>query len=842
MTKVRQWFESGACFIAGTLVHTKEGLVAIEKLKVGDLVLSRPENPEHGTELAYKRVVKTFVHEDKEIHRVRAWDNPNPCSGNVKAKFMDMYSTLDHPFWVDDYGWTAASKIPGMYGSAKLQMFDGSDSWGDHCNVYQTGQNDVVWAASSGWEGSGGLWNIAVSQCLNPNVYFGESQPDLTWPWDEEYEVDGEGYIYKTTVYNIEVEDYHTYFVGEWGVWVHNANCDITLFKTTPPNAPQRPDPKLLGDLQHFAFEKDLIKFIRDNPNVRGFAIVPVPGAGGKVGLLTTELKPALVFEDGVKGRIDISGMRQEFAVIFENSNKAPQARNYIRVEGQELSPTGTHIFIDRKRELIRLDEPGGVKSNLDILWRVTQALEQNKDYRWAFEFGAKMNGGERIKFLEAKAWIDKIKSNAPDCPNFVDDAGKILADSADRLDRIRKMLNGYTDEAGNAVGPKIEYRNEGALTTFPQNVITEGTGTGLTSLTQAQVNALLPQARQYWLDAGASASILNKATFQIDDLPVGFAGQTQGTQITLDATGAGWGWFADATPGEQSEFQPTAFATEFTAPEGSEAASKLDLLTVMIHELGHVLGMPSTVTADDVMSQYLAPGQRRLPDAVDIAALQAEGAPFYMGSITGTRVIPAPASTTPANNVGTPAQATSIPLNPQFNANVNDWSIQGVGQSHADGSITLSETSTSQTSLMQAFTLGSEDRFLSFTVDHLNLGSSTTNAALDLRALSADPQAPRNVLYSFDLLGFGMTDSSVTLRNIHISSAPQAVDDTLTVLEDTPTTFTPLTTASEVDGDALSTITSEVTVNTINLIAACAYSTSARLTFCMQNGTTHLL
>jgi hypothetical protein len=27
-------------------------------------------------------------------------------------------------------------------------------------------------------------------------------------------------------VYNIEVEDYHTYFVGELGVWVHNANCD----------------------------------------------------------------------------------------------------------------------------------------------------------------------------------------------------------------------------------------------------------------------------------------------------------------------------------------------------------------------------------------------------------------------------------------------------------------------------------------------------------------------------------------------------------------------------------------------------------------------------------------
>lgn len=28
-----------------------------------------------------------------------------------------------------------------------------------------------------------------------------------------------------TTVYNFQVEDYHTYFVGENKVWVHNADC-----------------------------------------------------------------------------------------------------------------------------------------------------------------------------------------------------------------------------------------------------------------------------------------------------------------------------------------------------------------------------------------------------------------------------------------------------------------------------------------------------------------------------------------------------------------------------------------------------------------------------------------
>lgn len=28
---------------------------------------------------------------------------------------------------------------------------------------------------------------------------------------------------YHTAVYNLTIEDYHTYFVGEWGLWVHNA-------------------------------------------------------------------------------------------------------------------------------------------------------------------------------------------------------------------------------------------------------------------------------------------------------------------------------------------------------------------------------------------------------------------------------------------------------------------------------------------------------------------------------------------------------------------------------------------------------------------------------------------
>ncbi|GHU29908.1 hypothetical protein AGMMS50256_15740 [Betaproteobacteria bacterium] len=42
--------------------------------------------------------------------------------------------------------------------------------------------------------------------------------------------------FFKLPVYNLEVEDFHTYYDGKHGVWLHNANCDITLFNENSPH------------------------------------------------------------------------------------------------------------------------------------------------------------------------------------------------------------------------------------------------------------------------------------------------------------------------------------------------------------------------------------------------------------------------------------------------------------------------------------------------------------------------------------------------------------------------------------------------------------------------------
>ena len=70
---------SMGCFMKGTLVKRPEGWTPIDELKVGDLVMSRPENGIG--EAVPKRVVNTFRHEDKEVVMLRFSCFPNRNGG-----------------------------------------------------------------------------------------------------------------------------------------------------------------------------------------------------------------------------------------------------------------------------------------------------------------------------------------------------------------------------------------------------------------------------------------------------------------------------------------------------------------------------------------------------------------------------------------------------------------------------------------------------------------------------------------------------------------------------------------------------------------------------------------
>ncbi|MDH5640473.1 MAG: M10 family metallopeptidase domain-containing protein, partial [Nitrospira sp.] len=114
---------------------------------------------------------------------------------------------------------------------------------------------------------------------------------------------------------------------------------------------------------------------------------------------------------------------------------------------------------------------------------------------------------------------------------------------------------------------------------------------------------------------------LLSRATINIADLADGYLALTLGTTITLDTDAAGYGWFIDPTPFTHEEFVSLS-AWELEAAPGSGAENKIDLMTVLMHELGHVMGLGHVSSAVDgtrLMAGAIDPGIRRLPSALDL-------------------------------------------------------------------------------------------------------------------------------------------------------------------------------------------------------------------------------
>lgn len=165
-----------ACFSKHTLVHTIHGTREIQYLNVGDEVLARCEKTGRQE---YRKVVKRFEH----------WEG-TPTLGiayhvaqHQEYGYDGIETTAEHPFWVNGLGWTKAEDLrPGH--EFEICDPDGSD---DVHRKMGTLQELAL---------SGKRWQAKVVSV---------TQFDLPIP-----------------VFNLEVEEFHSYFVGVFGVWVHN--------------------------------------------------------------------------------------------------------------------------------------------------------------------------------------------------------------------------------------------------------------------------------------------------------------------------------------------------------------------------------------------------------------------------------------------------------------------------------------------------------------------------------------------------------------------------------------------------------------------------------------------
>jgi len=139
-------------------------------------------------------------------------------------------------------------------------------------------------------------------------------------------------------------------------------------------------------------------------------------------------------------------------------------------------------------------------------------------------------------------------------------------------------------------------------------------------SVTEAELTPFIAEATQRWAAAGFDVSVLSGVQFVVADLPGNLLGLTHLTTIWIDVNAAGHGWFLDPSLGDDSEF-----AAGNTTPSG------VDLLTVVMHEEGHVLGfasIESSILDGSIMTLTLGAGQRRGPagflDAVNAQGTQA--------------------------------------------------------------------------------------------------------------------------------------------------------------------------------------------------------------------------
>ena len=137
------------CFVAGTLVLTASGLVAIENIKPGDMVYAADAET---LEVSTKQVLETYIRETSSLV-------------HLTINGENIISTYDHPYYVKDKGFVSA---------------------------------EALWIGAELIDKNGNV--VLVEQLYRENLG-AES----------------------VKVYNFQVDDYHTYFVSEYCILVHNA-------------------------------------------------------------------------------------------------------------------------------------------------------------------------------------------------------------------------------------------------------------------------------------------------------------------------------------------------------------------------------------------------------------------------------------------------------------------------------------------------------------------------------------------------------------------------------------------------------------------------------------------
>jgi hypothetical protein len=132
--------------------------------------------------------------------------------------------------------------------------------------------------------------------------------------------------------------------------------------------------------------------------------------------------------------------------------------------------------------------------------------------------------------------------------------------------------------------------------------------GKAVPLVTPGELRAEIGEAIGWWEQAGISPSQdqqLRAVEVRLAGLGGDVLGRASGDVITLSSTAAGYGWSVD------------------TRGTSGPSPGRMDLPTVLAHEMGHVLGLGHAAVPGDVMDPTLPAGVRRVPTPADVNGSQ---------------------------------------------------------------------------------------------------------------------------------------------------------------------------------------------------------------------------
>ena len=269
-------------------------------------------------------------------------------------------------------------------------------------------------------------------------------------------------------------------------------------------------------------------------------------------------------------------------------------------------------------------------------------------------------------------------------------------------------------------------------------------------ALTQAELDAAVTQAEAEWA-AVAPAADFTGVVLTVGDLDPGWLGSEQTGLIVIDADAAGWGW-------------------DVTFP-ADPAAAHMDLLTVVRHELGHVLGLEHS--ADTVMAATLDAGRTYPVDASLLADAPAAAPVDVVASPTeptSTPADPADPGAAPTDPAAAPTDPTSVPTAPTTVASdPSTWTVSADGTTtlvfNADGTATANGVTKSLADVSQIVVEGGSGD------DSLVVDRGSANPTLTI-SFDGGP--------GFDTLTFLGTSQNVVSRPTDGSSGSLALDATV--------------------------------------------------------------